>query len=379
MTSIRKRSWPGKDGAIMTAWQVDYLDAAGKRRSKQFARKKDAEAWRTQASWEVSKGIHTPDSQSITVAQAAILWLSSVRANEREPTTIAAYDQHVRLHIVPMCGAKKLSQLTAPHVKQLLDMWLTTLSRAMATRVFRSFKAIISDAQERGLVAQNVALAVKAKRAPREKSKVAIPTKADMRAILCAAQALGGQAQALITLLMFTGMRASELRGLPWSSVDFKRAQVSVTQRADAHGTMGEPKSRASNRTIPLPRSLIAVLKAWKLACPPSSQDLVFPSERGRVISYGVMVKNLLNPVQVVAGTMTGGKNPKPRYTLHDFRHAAASMWIEENLNAKHVQTLMGHSSIQMTFDTYGHIFERAQHDARDASAIERAIYSDAT
>ena len=54
-------------------------------------------------------------------------------------------------------------------------------------------------------------------------------------------------------------------------------------------------------------------------------------------------------------------------------------MWIEEKLNAKHIQTLMGHSSIQMTFDTYGHVFERAQHDARDASAIERAIYSDAT
>ncbi|MCW1381965.1 site-specific integrase [Novosphingobium sp. KCTC 2891] len=379
MTSIRKRTWSGKGGEAKAAWQVDYLDAGGKRRSKQFKRKKDAEAWITQASWEVSKGIHTPDSQSITVEQAAKLWLDSVRNDNLEPTTVAAYEQHVRLHIVPKCGAKKLSQLTAPQVKQLLDGWVKTLSRPMATRVLRTFKAIITEAQIAGLVNQNVALAVKMKRAPREKSQVVIPTKADLRAILNSAAEVGGQAQVLVLLMMYTGMRASELRGLPWTNVDLRRAYVSVTQRADAHGAIGAPKSRTSHRTIPLPKSVVAALKAWKLACPPNDYNLVFPSERGKVTSHGIMVKTLLNPIQVAAGTTTGGKEPKPKYTPHDFRHAAASMWIEEKLNPKRIQSLMGHSSIQMTFDTYGHLFERAQHDTRDATAIERAINSDAT
>src|SRR5689334_2077868 len=112
MSSIRKRSWTSPTGERKTAWQVDYKDSAGHRRSKQFPRKKEAEAWATQAAYQVTQGTHTPDSQSITVARAAELWLERARREELEPTTIAAYDQHVRLHIVPLCGGRKLSQLT---------------------------------------------------------------------------------------------------------------------------------------------------------------------------------------------------------------------------------------------------------------------------
>jgi integrase len=64
---------------------------------------------------------------------------------------------------------------------------------------------------------------------------------------------------------------------------------------------------------------------------------------------------------------------------MHAFRHAAASLWIEQGINPKRVQALMGHSSIQMTFDTYGHLFDLADEDAQDAAAIERALFSDAT
>jgi len=64
---------------------------------------------------------------------------------------------------------------------------------------------------------------------------------------------------------------------------------------------------------------------------------------------------------------------------MHAFRHAAASLWIEQGLNPKRIQALMGHSSIQMTYDTYGHLFEQAEKDAQDASAIERALFADAT
>ena len=77
-------------------------------------------------------------------------------------------------------------------------------------------------------------------------------------------------------------------------------------------------------------------------------------------------------------------RRPKARKTLDQRlyplpRHAAASLWIEHGLNGKRVQTLMGHSSIQVTFDTYGHLFDQAQKDADDAAAIERALFADAT
>ncbi len=376
--AIRKRAWTAPDGTPKQAWLVDYRDQAGKRRARQFAKKKDAEHWAVNAAGEVQRGIHTPDSTSITVAEAADLWLDSVRANGREPTTVAAYDQHVRLHIVPKCGATKLSQLTAPGVKALLDDWLLHLSRPMAIRVMRSLRAILAEAQERGLVAQNVAQAVKPRKVSREKGKASPPPKEALRAILKAAEASDdAKGRALVTLAIFSGLRASELRGLPWRAVDMTRGRVTVEQRADAKGTIGPPKSAAGHRSIAIPARAVNALKEWKLACPAHPLDLVFPSPKGKPLSHRVMLKDLVGPIQVAAKVT--GEEGAPRYAMHAFRHAAASLWIEQGINAKRVQTLMGHSSISVTFDTYGHLFEQAEKDAEDAGAIERALFADAT
>lgn len=371
--SIRKRSWAAPDGTPRTAWLVDYRDPAGKRRFKQFTRKKDAEAWSVNAAAEVQRGVHTADRASITVAQAAELWLAKVKADGREPTTIAAYDQQVRLHIVPRCGATKLSQLTAPGVRTLLDGWQADLSRPMATRVLRTFKAIIAHAQERGKVAQNAAQAITLRKAARERGKVQPPSKAHLRAILKAsAESDDPKVRALFELAIFSGMRASELRGLAWPAIDLKGGFVEVEQRADARGMIGAPKSHAGRRRIPLPSRAIAALKAWKLACPPHPAGLVFPSVKGKPISHHTLTTTLTGPLQVKAKI-------DPPYTLHTFRHAAASLWIEQGLDPKRIQTLMGHSSIQVTFDTYGHLFADTEKERQDADAIERALFADAT
>ncbi|MBC2669698.1 tyrosine-type recombinase/integrase [Novosphingobium piscinae] len=93
----------------------------------------------------------------------------------------------------------------------------------------------------------------------------------------------------------------------------------------------------------------------------------------------------MVGPVQIAAGVARatvsehGETVLSPKYGLHAFRHAAASLWIEQGLNAKRVQVLMGHSSIQVTFDTYGHLFEQHEKGRQDAAAIERALFSNAT
>lgn len=328
MMSIRKRSWQQSDGTLKAAWQLDYRDQCGKRRFKQFERKKDAEAWATIALSEVQRRVHTPDSVSVTVAVAAQLWIDGVRANDREPTTIASYEQHLRLHIIPKCGPLKLSQLTAPKVRTLLDHWLASLSRAMATSIFRTFKAILSDAQERGLIAQNVALAVKVRKAPREKAKATPPTKAELRAILAAAEASSDiKGRALVELAIFSGMRASELRGIAWAAVNLKNRTVKFEQRADAHGAIGAPKSIAGFRTLPLPERAIAALREWKMACPTHSLNLVFPSQKGRVLSHGIMMKNHVEPILKAVGVTKPSLQKDTevaKYSIHTFRHAAA-------------------------------------------------------
>lgn len=368
--AIRKRTWTAPDGTAKSAWVVDYRDAAGKRRWKQFRLRKEADAWAVNAAAEVQKGTHTPDSVSITVERAAELWLDSVRAADREPTTIAAYDQHVRLHIVPKVGSRKLSQLTAPGVKAVVDDWLLHLSRPMAVRVFRTFKAILTEAQASGHVAQNVALAVKIPKQKRQKGKAQPPPKKDLRAILKAAEASSDQmGRMILELAIFSGMRASELRGLAWNGLDLKRGRVTVSQRADAKGIIGEPKTDAGHRVIALPKRTVKALKEWKLACPAHPLNLVFPSPKGKPLSHRVMTLNYVGPILKAAEV--------EHYGMHAFRHAAASLWIEQGVNAKRIQTLMGHSSITVTYDVYGHLFEQAQQDEQDANAIEAALFKD--
>jgi integrase len=62
-----------------------------------------------------------------------------------------------------------------------------------------------------------------------------------------------------------------------------------------------------------------------------------------------------LAPLQYGAGISADPRQPK--YAMHSFRHVAASLFIEQGFGPKRVQALMGHSTIQMTFDTYGHLF----------------------
>jgi integrase len=369
MTAIRKRSWTDGKGEARQAWLVDYRDSAGNRRAKQFARKKDAEAWLTTAAWQVSQGTHTPDSVSITVKKAAEQWVERGRRDGLEPTTVSAYDQHVRLHIVPLCGDVKLSQLTTPTVEGYRDQLVDKLSRPMAIRVLRSLSSLIAEAQRRGQVAQNVAQGVRVKRSSRQKAKARIPSKSTLKALLAAAQASEDrQAAPLAMLAVFAGLRASELRGLSWRQLNLGDAAVTVDQRADAKGTIGAPKSQASRRTIPLPSSAIRALKEWKLACRKTDLDLVFPSLAGKVMSHPYMSRNVLGPVLKEAEASS--------LTLHDLRHAAASLWIEQRVEPKRVQTWLGHHSIQVTFDTYGHLFEAIERETSVAAAIEKELMS---
>jgi integrase len=372
MSSIRKRTWTSPSGERKTAWQVDYKDSAGHRRSKQFTRKKDADAWLVNASWEVKQGTHTPDSKSITIAAAAQIWLDQATREGLEPTTIASYEQHVRLHILPLCGARKLSQLTKPMVEGFRDELLDKLSRSMARRVLRSLSAIVAEAERRGYVAKNPCKGVIVKKANRDKVKPVIPTKAEMKAIIKAAQSSDDPMDApLVITDVFCGLRASELRGLSWSQINLKGKTLTIDRRAEAKNQIGPPKSAAGYRVIPLPNLVVSELRKWKLQCPQTNLDLVFPSERKAVMSHTSLHRLHLWPVQI-AGGVRDGENA--RYSSHAFRHCAASLWIEQRVSPKRIQSWMGHSSIQVTFDTYGHLFEQADADASVMNAVQQGV-----
>jgi integrase len=404
MAKVRKRTWQNAKGE-QTAWIADYFDQNGKRHIKTFARQGEAKAWLVTAQGEVSRGVHTPENASITVAEAAALWIEKGELKQLERSTLRQYRNHVDLHIVPLIGGVKLARLSAPAIETFRDDMLRKGSRPMARKVLASLKSILGEAQRRGLVAQNAAQPVRVDVKKREQGKLAvggdIPSKAEVQTILSSAE---DRWRPLLVTAVFTGMRASELRGLPWSNVDFERKVVAVRQRANLWGEIGSPKSEAGEREIPMSPMVVNALREWKLACPKGELQLVFPNGSGNVESHANIAnrgfyalqlrtgmtepaldedgKPIMEPVLDEQGKPIIGADGepvtkqavRPKYGLHALRHFFASWAIERGFSAKRVQALLGHSSIQMTFDVYGHLFPSLEDDHAKFAAGELAV-----
>jgi integrase len=234
MASIRKRSWTSK-GKDQTAWVADYFDQGGKRRLKTFATKKAAEEWSLTARHEVRIGTHSPASTSITVAQCGSLWLDHCDAEGLEISTVRQRKQHLNLHIGPVLGRSKLSALTTPAIHQFdASLRAAGTSLAMRRKILTSLKTMMTFAQSRGLVAQNVASAVRISGDRRTgkgplRDGVDFPSRSELRAIIDAAPA---QWRPLLVTAIFTGMRASELRGLRWADKGADREAMKKVEAA---------------------------------------------------------------------------------------------------------------------------------------------------
>ena len=213
----------------------------------------------------------------------------------------------------------------------------------------------------------------------------------EIRAILGAAE---GRYRPFLITAIFTGMRASELRGLTWADGDLQKAQIHVRQRADRYHVVGMPNSGAGQRTIPLTPMVVNTLKEWRLACPKGKLNLVLPNGECNVEWHQNIVNRGLHPTLIKAGvTISTAKkdeegNPilTPKYTgLHALRHRFASWCINRKadggpeLSPKAVQARMGHSSIQVTFDTYGHLLPTADEAQVLADAEARLLAASAT
>src|SRR5262249_25675364 len=147
-----------------------------------------------------------------------------------------------------------------------------------------------------------------------------IPTRDEIRRIVDAAPE--GRGRALLMTAAFTGLRASEIRGLRWSDVNLKKAELQVRQRADRFGTIGRPKSASGERSLPIGPMVVNTLRQWKLECPKG--ELVFPTGVGTIENHSNIVQRILGPAQFAAKVLDqGGKAKYPG--LHSLRHFYAS------------------------------------------------------
>jgi integrase len=367
--SVRKRKWVTRTGEPKEAWIVDTFDKDGIRHIQTFATQGEAKDHAAETRRNVKRGLHTAPSKSITVAEACDKWIKRVEADGRERSTIDQYRSHVALHIVPRLGKIRLANLENK-VEDFREELLASLSRPLARKVLVSLHQIL-----RSNKYGHVAAGVKIKNPQRDKRKIEpgrdIPTPAEIKRMVAAAT--DTRARALLLLAAFTGLRASELRGLRWSDIDLKKGEVHVRQRADKYQNIGDPKSAGSWRSVPLDLATVGdALKQWKLKCPNFESDLVFPDSKGGPMHHRLFLLGLRSVMK--------GAGIRNEYGLHSFRHFFASWCINpkadggRELPPKSVQALLGHSSITMTLDVYGHLFPRNDDPAELAQSIRSLL-----
>jgi integrase len=404
-------------GEAREAWVVDYADAQGTRRLKTFTKKKEAAAFAARAHVEVRQGTHVADSATVTVEEAGRLWVADSESRGLERATVHGYRQRLADHIVPFIGREKLSKLSVAGIRAFEDrLRVEGRSPALIRMIMVSLGSLLADAQERGLVARNVVRDIRGRRKGRDGAEnrhkgklrvgIDIPSPMEIKQLLTVlAESRFAKWRPLILTAIFTGLRASELRGLRWCDVDLERGELHVRQRADRFGDIGSPKSEAGERAVPLPAPVANRLREWRLAYPRPGlvygaretvkpEHLVFPNGQGRDEPLTNILRRGLWPACVAAGLtvpalddVTGklriDKDGRPiteaKYSMHALRHFYASWCINRpadgglGLPPKVVQERLGHSTIGMTMDTYGHLFPRGD-DADELTAAASAL-----
>jgi integrase len=164
----------------------------------------------------------------------------------------------------------------------------------------------------------------------------------------------------LLSFAVFTGCRAGEILGAAWNHIDWESGEFRV-RRAFREGHFHEPKTRTSYRSIALPGFLLKELRVWRLACPQSPHDLIFPNLDGRPMSYWNLMARGFHPALKRAGIR--------RIRFHDLRHTFASLMISNGEDVVRVSRLMGHANASFTFNTYCHMLPRRRDPIGDRLA----------
>lgn len=378
MASVRKRVWTSPSGETKQAWVVTYTDRSGKRRLVTKPTKKEADRERLRIEVEIEGGTHVPKKQGVSISILMQRWLDhcDLRVKARDQMrarTVRSWRSIVKTHVDPTIGTVLTSEITV----RFLQSWIDDLfygRRGLNPRSQGTLKAVVGCvrmairwANREGWL--GFALALGDLRMPGSKPPPRnIPSKDEIRALLSVSgevRNFGGTSSWLRPLLhvaVFTGLRQGEIRALRWQDVDFCRNSITVCRAADNLGHIDDPKSQAGFREVPMAPPLITELKAWKISQGKRKpDDLVFVTRHRTMIDPPNLREawmRLQHRVDTGGEPFVGRKPPTGRFRFHDLRHVAASLLIETGLPPKRIQAILGHASIEMTFDRYGHLFE---------------------
>lgn len=367
MASIRRRVTASGE----TRWEVRYRDPNRVDRSKTFRLKSEAARFAASIETDINRGDWIdPRLGRETFGYWAEQWMVSTYG--LKPKTQESYRSILNHHLLPALGNTPIGRIDLETVTNLLS----ELSKAGAgAGTVGNVRGVLSLVLERarlsGAIRTNPTADTKAPRKPHQEMIFLTPEEiiAVSDEITFPHLKKGGEKHRPVSFPErglhvrfggFTGLRAGEITALKVSALDLTSMQVRVLLSAsEAHGQLeiGPPKTWR-RRAVPIPAALAEDLAAHVRGKRPS--EFVFTSSRGTPVRQSNFYARHFKPAVLRAGI-----DPKVRF--HDLRHSYAAMLIAEGAHPRAMMERLGHSSIQVTLDTYGHLFPGLEAHVTDA------------
>lgn len=348
MGSIRRP----RDGR---GWEARFRGPDGVQRSKVFKAKGDAERFLSRTDVEMQRGMwHDPQLGKVHFEEVVEQWLLSTR--HLRSGTRANVESRLRKHVLPAFGSYPIASIQPAAVRgwvaKLVD---SGLSPSTVKAVYGTFSRIMRTAEIDGLIARSPCIGVSL---PRETSHQEMHF-LESAEIARLADTIDERYRTLIYTAAYTGLRWGELAALRVSKVNFLRSNLHVVEAlTEVNGNVEVgPTKTGSHRTVSLPRFLIEML-AEHVRLYPSDTGLVFTSAESRPLRRNFYRRHF-KPAVVAAGL-------ERALRFHDLRHTCASMLIAQGAHPKEIQERLGHSTIRLTFDRYGHLFPSLDERLRD-------------
>ena len=360
-----------KDGKII-GYRGAYVGPDGKRRYVSGKTKTEARAALAKARADAAGGV-VLDAGKLTVGEYLDRWLSDslkplVDAGKMAHSTYVRYAGIVERNISPTLGRKRLRDLTRTEVRALYAAKGKELSGRSVDYIHVTLQKALSQAVRDDLISRNVA-AGERPHSSRQREEIKALSSEQARALLSAASEAGERNEALYTVALHTGLRQGELLGLKWADVALEGRRLSVRRSlkvTDGGLGFGPPKNKASRRSVPLSKSAVAALRAHRLRQNEErlrlgdlwqDHDLVFPNRVGKPMDHGNLYYREYKPLLQRAGLADEG------FTFHSLRHTFATELFNQRKRPKIIQSLLGHSSITQTMDTYSHLLDDVDDD----------------
>jgi integrase len=254
--------------------------------------------------------------------------------------------------VLPQLGRQKLSAISGRTLQDLVDrLSAQELSPSTIRNTLLPLQAIYRRALTRGEVALNPTLKLSLPAVRGRRDRIARPQEA---AALIAALPRGERA--LWASAFYAGLRLGELQALDWAQIDLDGNLIQVERSWDRKAGFIEPKSRSGKRRVPITNVLRAHLLGHRLQQGKGGHGLAFPNQRGdRPFNPSTINKDARS------AWAAAGLQP---ITLHECRHSYAAYMIAAGINSKALSTYMGHASITITLDRYGHLLPGNEHEA---------------